>query len=127
MWIGAVALGLLGGFFLTRRALHPVQRLASTARKVIDSGDLALRVAERGTGDELDELSHLFNGVLSRNETLVRGMREALDNVAHDLRTPLTRLRTGAEVALRDVADPQRGFATPSPTRWKSPIVCWRC
>jgi signal transduction histidine kinase len=88
--------------------LRPVQRLATTARKVIDSGDLALRVAERGTGDDLDELSHLFNGVLSRNEALVRGMREALDNVAHDLRTPLTRLRTGAEVALRDVADPQR-------------------
>ncbi len=108
VWIGAVALGLVGGFFLTRRALRPVQRLATTARKVIDSGDLALRVVERGTGDELDELSHLFNGVLSRNEALVRGMREALDNVAHDLRTPLTRLRTGAEVALRDVADPQR-------------------
>jgi heavy metal sensor kinase len=107
VWIGAVALGLLGGFFLTRRALRPVKRLTTTARKVIDSGDLALRVDERGTGDELDELSHLFNGVLSRNEALVRGMREALDNVAHDLRTPLTRLRTGAEVALRDAADPQ--------------------
>jgi len=107
VWIGAVVLGLLGGFFLTRRALRPVKRLTTTARKVIDSGDLALRVVERGTGDELDELSHLFNGVLSRNEALVRGMREALDNVAHDLRTPLTRLRTGAEVALRDVANPQ--------------------
>lgn len=108
VWIGAVALGLLGGFFLTRRALHPIQRLASTARKVIDSGDLALRVAERGTRDELDELSHLFNGVLARNENLVQGMRKALDNVAHDLRTPLTRLRTGVEVALRDGAEPTR-------------------
>ena len=108
VWIGAVALGLLGGFFFTRRALRPVQRLANTARKVIESGDLALRVPERGTRDELDELSHLFNGVLARNQTLVRGMREALDNVAHDLRTPLTRLRTGAEVALRDAGDPQR-------------------
>jgi signal transduction histidine kinase len=108
VWIGAVALGLLGGFFFTRRALRPVQRLANTARKVIESGDLALRVPERGTRDELDELSHLFNGVLARNQALVRGMREALDNVAHDLRTPLTRLRTGAEVALRDASDPQR-------------------
>jgi signal transduction histidine kinase len=108
VWIGAVALGLLGGFFLTRRALHPIHRLASTARKVIDSGDLALRVTERGTRDELDELSHLFNGVLSRNENLVQGMRKALDNVAHDLRTPLTRLRTGVEVALRDGEDPAR-------------------
>jgi signal transduction histidine kinase len=108
VWIGAIALGLLGGFFLTRRAMRPIERLAHTARKVIDSGDLALRVAERGSHDELDELSHLFNGMLARNEALVRGMREALDNVAHDLRTPLTRLRTGAEVALRDPADPQR-------------------
>ena len=108
VWIGAVALGLLGGFFLTRRALRPIQRLTSTARQVITSGDLALRVDERGTNDELDELARLFNGVLSRNEALVRGMREALDNVAHDLRTPLTRLRTGAEVALHDVSDPQR-------------------
>jgi len=108
VWVGAIALGLVGGFFLTRRALSPLQRLAATARKVIASGDLALRVPERGTRDELDELSHLFNGVLARNQVLVRGMREALDSVAHDLRTPLTRLRTGAEVALRDAADPQQ-------------------
>jgi signal transduction histidine kinase len=108
VWIGAVLLGLLGGFLLTRRALRPVQRLAATARDVIESGDLGLRVAERGTRDELDELSHLFNGVLARNESLVKSMREVLDNVAHDLRTPLARLRTGAEVALREVADPER-------------------
>jgi signal transduction histidine kinase len=108
VWVGAIALGLLGGFFLTRRALRPVQHLAATARNVIASGDLALRVAEPGTRDELDELSHLFNGVLARNEALVKGMREVLDNVAHDIRTPLTRLRIGAEVALRPPADPQR-------------------
>jgi signal transduction histidine kinase len=108
VWIGAIALGLLGGFILTRRALRPVQRLAATARGVIESGDLGLRVAERGTRDELDELSHLFNGVLARNEALVKGMREVLDNVAHDIRTPLTRLRTGAEVALRDPSEPGR-------------------
>jgi signal transduction histidine kinase len=108
VWMGAIVLGLLGGFLLTRRALRPARRLAATARQVIESGDLALRVPERGTRDELDELSHLFNGVLARNEALVRGMREALDNVAHDLRTPLTRLRTGAEVALRDAAEPQQ-------------------
>lgn len=107
VWTGAILLGLFGGFFLTRRALRPVQHLAVTARKVIASGDMSLRVPERGTHDELDELSHLFNGVLARNQALVRGMREALDNVAHDLRTPLTRLRTGAEVALRETANPE--------------------
>jgi signal transduction histidine kinase len=108
VWLGAIALGLVGGFLLIRRALRPVQRLATTARDVIASGDLALRVVEPGTRDELDELSHLFNGVLARNEALVKAMREVLDNVAHDIRTPLTRLRTGAEVALRDAADPGR-------------------
>jgi signal transduction histidine kinase len=108
VWIGAVVLGLIGGFLLIRRALRPVQRLAATARHVIASGDLALRVVEPGTGDELDELSHLFNGVLARNQTLVKGMRDVLDNVTHDIRTPLTRLRTGAEVALRDPEHPQR-------------------
>jgi signal transduction histidine kinase len=107
VWLGAVALGLLGGFYLTRRALKPVGRLTAAARQVIESGDLALRVPVRGTGDELDEMTRLFNGVLSRNEALVRGMREALDNVAHDLRTPLTRLRTGAEVALASAAPEQ--------------------
>jgi signal transduction histidine kinase len=103
-----VVLGLFGGFLLTRRALRPVQQLAATARHVIASGDLALRVVEPGTRDELDELSHLFNGVLAHNQKLVKGMRDVLENVAHDIRTPLTRLRTGAEVALRDPADPQR-------------------
>ncbi len=100
VWMGAVVLGLIGGFFLMRRALRPVQAFAATADAVLTSGDLSLRLPERGTRDELDVLARLFNGVLARNQALVRGMREALDNVAHDLRTPLTRLRTGAEVAL---------------------------
>jgi signal transduction histidine kinase len=100
VWLGAVVIGLVGGFILMRRALRPVQQFAATADAVMTSGDLSLRLPERGTRDELDELARLFNGVLARNQALVRGMREALDNVAHDLRTPLTRLRTGAEVAL---------------------------
>ena len=106
MWLLAMALGLVGGFLLTRLSLRPVQRLTATARQLIASGDLVLRVPESGVDDELRELSQLFNGVLARNQVLVQGMREALDNVAHDLRTPLTRLRAGAEIALRDTADP---------------------
>ena len=105
VWIGSILLGLIGGFFLTRRALRPLQQLGATARHVIASGDLSLRVPDGGSRDELDELARLFNGVLARNQALVRGMREALDNVAHDLRTPLTRLRTGAEVALAGASD----------------------
>lgn len=101
-WLLAIGLGLCGGFLLTRVALRPVRELTTTARQVIASGDLRLRVPDTSGAGELQELAHLFNGVLERNQALVQGMRDALDNVAHDLRTPLTRLRTGAEVALRD-------------------------
>ncbi len=99
--LGALGLAVLGGYALTRRGLRPVRELAATARDVIRSGDLSRRVPEHGTTDELDEMSALFNGVLERNQQLVGGMRASLDNAAHDLRTPLTRLRGTAEVALR--------------------------
>ena len=95
-------IGIAGGVILTNRALRPVAALASTARTVIQSGDLSRRVeVHGGGGGELDELASLVNRMLESNQALVRSMREALDNVAHDLRTPLTRLRGIAEVALR--------------------------
>jgi signal transduction histidine kinase len=98
----ATALALLGGYYVTRRALAPLRALAATARDVSTSGDLTRRVPERSTSkpDELDDLARLVNRMLERNQRLVRGMRDALDNVAHDLRTPLTRLRGTAELAL---------------------------
>jgi len=99
---GCLLVGVAGGALLTRRALRPVTALATTARAVIQSGDLSRRVDVRaGQRGELDDLALLFNRMLERNQALVRSMSEALDNVAHDLRTPLTRLRGIAEVALR--------------------------
>ncbi|MDE2143134.1 MAG: HAMP domain-containing histidine kinase, partial [Elusimicrobia bacterium] len=93
-------LSIVGGILLTRRALSPLRDLIATIR-AIEGGSLDSRVAIRGTGDELDELGLLFNGMLDKVAALVAGMRGALDDAAHDLRTPLTRLRGGAELALR--------------------------
>lgn len=95
-----VALGIGGGLVLARRALAPVRTLAATVHRVNETGRLGERVPVRGSGDELDHLGGLVNGMLARIEALVAGMRATLDDVAHDLRTPLTRLRAGAERAL---------------------------
>lgn len=101
IWSLALALlmSLVGGYLMAARALRPVRDLIDTIGR-IESGAVGARVPSRGSGDEFDELGRLFNGMLSRIETLISGMRGALDNVAHDLRTPLTRLRAGAEGAL---------------------------
>lgn len=94
-------LALSGAALLTGRALRPLHRLIEITRTVIQSGDMTARVPVRmKAGHELDELNQLFNRMLAKNEALIRGMREALDNVAHDLRTPLTRMRVAAEDAL---------------------------
>ncbi len=100
-----LASAILGAFVITRRALRPIGDLARATQGIIDSGDLALRVRTRGAADSLDQLGALFNRMLARNEALVRAMKESLDNVAHDLRTPLARLRAGAELALREGGD----------------------
>ena len=99
-----VVLGVAGGFFVTRRVLKRVDAMTDTTRKIMD-GDLTGRLPIAGTGDELDRLAGNLNIMLERIEALMHGLKEVSDNIAHDLKTPLTRLRNRCEEALRVAED----------------------
>jgi signal transduction histidine kinase len=96
-----VILGLAGGLLVTRRVLRRVDAMTETTRTIM-AGNLAGRLAIAGTGDELDRLASNLNAMLERIEALMRGLKEVSDNIAHDLKTPLTRLRNRCEEALRN-------------------------
>jgi heavy metal sensor kinase len=97
--------GAAGGAVAAFRALRPVHQLTATVRSILDTGKFTTRVPSRGTGDEIDELVKCFNAMLGKIDVLIRGMRDSLDNVAHDLRTPMTRLRAIAAKAVEQEYD----------------------
>lgn len=96
-----VIFGFGAGVFAARRATKPLRDVIDTAQRIIATGALDARVPSPKREDDVAELVRAFNTVLDKNAGLLRAMREALDNVAHDLRTPLTRLRGTAELALQ--------------------------
>ena len=96
--------GLAGGIVASRHILKRIAGITATSESIM-AGDLSRRIAVAGTGDELDELGRNLNAMLDRIEQLMAGLREVSDNIAHDLKTPLTRLRNRAEEALRDGRD----------------------
>ncbi|GJE43661.1 HAMP domain-containing sensor histidine kinase [Methylobacterium soli] len=100
-----VILGVVGGWFVARRVLKRVDDMTETTRSIM-AGDLDGRLTVSGNGDELDRLAQNLNAMLERIGELMRGMREVSDNIAHDLKTPLTRLRNRADEALRHSASP---------------------
>lgn len=95
-----IVLGLAGGLFVTRRVLKRVDAMTETTRTIM-AGDLSGRLPVGGTNDELDRLAGNLNAMLERIEALMHGLKEVSDNIAHDLKTPLTRLRNRTEEALR--------------------------
>jgi signal transduction histidine kinase len=99
-----IVLGLAGGFFVSRRVLARVEAMTDKAQTIM-SGDLAGRLPVAGTGDEIDRLADRLNAMLERIEALMQGLKEVTDNIAHDLKTPLTRMRNRCEQALRGSGD----------------------
>jgi signal transduction histidine kinase len=100
-----MVLGVFGTWFIASRVLRRVDAMTETTRRIM-AGDLDGRLAVAGTGDELDRLAHNLNAMLERIGELMRGLRDVSDNIAHDLKTPLTRLRNRAEEALRTAETP---------------------
>jgi signal transduction histidine kinase len=94
-----VVLGLGGGVFVARRVLRRIDAMTGTTQRIM-AGDLSGRLPVGRSGDELDRLAENLNAMLERIEALMVGLKEVSDNIAHDLKTPLTRLRNRAEEAL---------------------------
>jgi signal transduction histidine kinase len=101
-------LGLAGGFLMSRGMLSRIDAINRTTRRIM-AGDLSQRISLKGSRDEFDVLAGNLNAMLDQIERLLQGMREVTDNIAHDLRTPLSRMRSRIEVAL--LANPDRAEA----------------
>ncbi len=105
--VGILVFSLVAGLVTAVRVLRRIDTINSTATKIM-SGSLSERIPITRRNDEFDGLATNLNLMLDRIEQLMQGMKEVTDNVAHDLKTPLNRLRNKAEAALRDQTNPER-------------------
>ncbi len=103
LWgLGFITLfGILGGWLVSRNILSRIDTVTDASKRIM-SGNLSERIPIKGSGDELDRLSLNLNEMLDRIERLMTGLREVSDNIAHDLKTPLNRMRNRIDAALRD-------------------------
>ena len=129
MSLVTLVVGIGGGLVLTRSTLQPIYDLIEVVQGIIRTGRTDTRVPARNAqGDAVDELSALFNTMLDRINALIAAMGESLDNVAHDLRTPIARLRGIAERALTGPANPPgKNRRRRSRTASRSPTASCRC
>ncbi len=88
-------------FLFSQRLAKPINKLIEAAERIVKTGDTATRIHSRDRGDEVSKLVVLFNMMLERLDSSMERMRDAMDTVAHDLRTPMTRLKSSAEIALQ--------------------------
>lgn len=103
---GVLAAAVGGALALRRVAIRPLRDMTATVTSILETGTTRTRVPVARSGDPLDDAALLMNRMLDRIDVLISSLRGALDNVAHDLRTPLTRLRASAESALRTARTP---------------------
>ncbi len=101
-----LALGLAGGLVMSKRLLRRIEAINTTGRQIM-AGDFSQRVPVGTSRDEIDELAAQLNAMLARIEELIAGMKYVSESIAHDLRSPLTRLRQGLEQALSAQNDPE--------------------
>lgn len=101
-----ILIASMAGALLTFRTLRPLRQLSTTIDHLVDHGNLASRIPQNQRHGELNQLISQFNRILETNDQSIHTMHDALDNVAHDLRTPITRLRSSAESALNENGDP---------------------
>jgi len=100
-----MALVIITSFRVSTFVVSRTNRIARTAKAIIDTGDMTRRIAIDSKWDDLSYMADVLNEFLTRNEQLLKGIKQVSDNIAHDLRTPLTRLRNNLDTMRRDIRD----------------------